>query len=101
MTAPEPPIACTLAPTELTARRGVWMRLADRALREQTEIAEGVSLRYASDDGVEDELRALAVAEAGCCSFARWTVSRAGDDVVLDVTAEGDGVAAVRAMFSP
>jgi hypothetical protein len=32
-------------------------------------------------------------------AFARWEVERVGDVVVLDVRAEGEGLAALRAMF--
>ena len=37
--------------------------------------------------------------ERDCCSFAAWSVRSEGADVTLEVTAEGEGVAAVRALF--
>jgi hypothetical protein len=37
--------------------------------------------------------------ERDCCAFAAWEVSRDGDTLLLDVTAEGEAVPAVQAMF--
>jgi hypothetical protein len=53
---------------------------------------------YATHKGVEAALRELVRPEGECCAFARWEVERVGD-VVLDVRAEGEGRAALRAMF--
>lgn len=95
------PIACSLPPAELTDRRAVWERLSERALRERRPTPSGVQLVFATEEGVEDELRELARLEARCCSFADWTVRRGDEEVVLDVTAQGEGVAAVRALLDP
>lgn len=96
---PNAPVACTLAPTELTDRRAVWEQLSSRALRERRLIAGGMQLVFDAREGVEDELRELARLEARCCSFADWTVRRRDEVVVLDVTAPTESVAAVRALF--
>lgn len=95
----EPPIACSLPPTELDDRRAVWQRLAQRALRQQRPIAGGVRLVFRAEEGAEGQLRELARLEAQCCSFAAWKVQRCDEGLVLDVTARGQGVAAVRAMI--
>ena len=96
---PEPAIACTLRPTELGDRRAAWERLSERALRERQPIPLGVRLVFAGNDEVERELRHLARLEADCCSFADWKVTRRGEGIVLDVTAPGEAVTALRALF--
>jgi hypothetical protein len=93
------PMACTLSPVGLAERRSRWERLGERSLREREEIAGGVRLTYAAAEGVEGELRELARLEAECCAFASWQVSVGEGEVVLEVTADGEGAEAVRAIF--
>lgn len=92
------PIACSLQPTEMTDRRGAWERLCARALRARRSAPDGVELTFAAIEGVELELRELARLEAECCSFAVWDVQPRDGEIVLDVTASGEGVAVVRTM---
>ena len=92
-------VACSLAPGDLAGRRDQWLRLSERALLEKKPIRGGVRLRFRRLDGVEGELRKLAELERDCCSFAAWSVKSEGPDLTLEVTTEGDGVAAVRALF--
>ena len=96
----ELPIACSLEAAELGDRRGIWESLSERALRELRPTTEGVRLVYAASEKVEAQLRELARLEAECCSFADWRVRRSGDELIVDVTAAGDGVTAVQALFS-
>ena len=96
----EETVACTLGPGELSDRRAVWQRLAERALRELRSMPHGVRLVFAASQEVEGQLRELVRLEADCCSFADWRVRRSGDELIVDVTAAGDGVTAVQALFS-
>jgi hypothetical protein len=91
---PEPlPVACTLpAADRLGDRRRLEPALVDRGA-----TADGVRAVYATHKGVEAALRELVRAEAERCGFARWEVEHVGD-VVLDVRAEGEGRAALRAI---
>ena len=98
-TPPEPAPSCSLSHSDLRKRRAAWHRRGERALHATRRTADGARLIYAAQPGVEDELRALARLEAACCSFAAWGVTREGDQVVLEVTAEGAGVAAIHALF--
>src|SRR5438105_2981016 len=92
------PIACSLDRAELDERLHAWARLGDAHLRERREIPGGLSLIYA---GVaEDGVRELARLEGRCCAWASWLVTREDDEVRLEVTAPGDGAAAVRSMFA-
>ncbi|HET7044850.1 MAG TPA: hypothetical protein VFI37_08380 [Gaiellaceae bacterium] len=93
------PIACSLPLVAGTSRRARWERLAARgqATLEQTPAGVRLALRRGPD--LEQELRELTALERECCAFASWKVSAAGDQIVLDVEAVGDDVAAVQAMF--
>ncbi|MGH8925988.1 MAG: hypothetical protein ACREA0_22400 [bacterium] len=98
MTSRRIPVACNLEQSEFGERRKEWLALGEDALLEKRNTETGLRLRFRPS--AEKELVRLAAAERECCGFAEWTVSRADDgDLTLDVTAEGIGVAAVRAMF--
>jgi hypothetical protein len=92
-------IACSLDPAQLTDRRAAWEALAQVALKELRPTVDGVQLVYASSQEAERVLHQLAQLERECCSFAHWRVGQRGDELVLDVTSEGDGVSAVHALF--
>jgi hypothetical protein len=62
--------------------------------------ADGVRIEFTPGEEILDELRRLAELEAECCAFARWLVREDDGVIVLDVRSEGEGAAAVRAMFS-
>jgi hypothetical protein len=95
-----PPVACSLTRAGLAEQVDRWQRLAARALAGHTQTADGVRLSFRAEPGAEQELRALAAVEAGCCSWATWTVRASATEVVLDVRAAGDGVAALHGMFA-
>ncbi len=95
-----PVIACSLPGADLDERRARWKALVDCAFHERVLLPTGVRLSFLPGDGVESELRALAELERECCSFASFRVSTPRNVVTLDVTAEGDGVAAVREIFA-
>jgi hypothetical protein len=85
---------CTLTSDELLARGKRWRALG---AAEVAETANGLRLSFPSQ--AETELRQLAELERDCCAFASWAVTRLGDRAVLDITAEGEAVAAVQKMF--
>lgn len=80
------PIACTLTVPELSERRRRVAALAARSLVSREPLPDGVRLSFAADPATERELRAVAAAEARCCSFLRWGLRRTGTVLVLDVT---------------
>lgn len=94
------PVACTLTSADLAAQRGRWERLADRAMAERTETADGLRLVFRPEPGAEDELRALVAVENECCSWAGWAVEADDGQIVLAVHATGDGIAALHGMFA-
>jgi hypothetical protein len=85
---------CTLTSDELATRGARWRALGAADVADTTN-----GLRLSFPVQVELELRELAALERECCSFARWDVTRDGDRAVLDITAEGEAVAAVQSMF--
>lgn len=97
---PATPVACSLGQGDLVKRQERWRRLCDRALREKERTDDGVRLRFRALAGAQSELEDLAALERDCCSFGAWSVSSEGAELVLSVSAEGDAVAAVRALFA-
>jgi hypothetical protein len=81
---------CTLTPDELAVRGRRWRALGPADV---TTLDNGLRLEFGSH--VEQELAELALLERECCAFANWDA----DGSVLEITAEGDSVAAVQALF--
>jgi hypothetical protein len=89
------PIACTLTPADLAGQARRWQQLMKRALTGRAETPDGVRLSFRPE--AQDELRALAAVEAGCCA---WANEPAAGAVGLDVRAIAEGGAtALRLMF--
>lgn len=98
---PSPPVACSLNATDLSRRAERWRDLAGQADLRLSRTDRGLRLTFAALPGVAGELTQLAALERDCCAFADWSVVRAGDRIVLDVTAlADDAIPAVQAMFA-
>jgi hypothetical protein len=94
------PVACSLTRAGLAAQARRWERLAARAMIRRERTGHGIRASFRPGPGTEDELRALADVETRCCPWATWAVHADGTQLVLDVRAAGDGVAALHAMFT-
>ena len=94
------PVACTLSLAGLAELAGRWARLAARAMTGRAETAHGLRLSFRPGPGVGDELGRLVAVERECCAWADWIVQTRAGQIVLDVRAAGDGVAALHAMFT-
>lgn len=94
------PVACSLTQGDLAGRRERWSRLAERALRLNETTAGGVRLRFRGLPGVAAELDNLVDAERVCCAFAEWSIERASGELILTVSAAGEGAPAVRELFT-
>lgn len=81
---------CTLTPDELAVRGSRWRALGQA---EVTTLPDGLRLQF--EPHAAEELAELAALERECCSFAHWTATGS----TLEITADGDAVAAVQAMF--
>lgn len=98
---PSAPVACSLDQGGLAEREQRWLSLAERAFAGAEGTPDGLWLSFHPMPGVEAELADLARLERDCCAFARWSVRRAGESVVLEVSgASQEAVAAVREMFT-
>lgn len=99
--APSPaPVACTLSQQDLKHRAGRWQALAQRADQQVSRTERGLRLTFSAGPGVVAELDELAGLERDCCAFASWSVTSAGDRLVLDISADDEvAVVAVQAMF--
>lgn len=96
------PAACNLGPDDGLARLRRWQHLADTANPIAVRAGSQLKVRYEPGPGVQEELEALAAAEAECCSFVGWSVTLDGAVPVLLVTGEPDtpdAVAPIAALF--
>jgi hypothetical protein len=95
---PEPVRACSLSGSERIARASWLERLRERSLGVVAN-GDGVSAAFAASDDAEAELRALAAAEARCCPFLTFEVTRQADRLQLTVLGPPDGRPVIDAMF--
>ena len=100
ISAAEVPVACSLSTAGLAEQARRWARLAARAMTGYARTEDGLRLEFRPEPGVEEELRSLVAVEAQCCPWAAWTVLASGTQVVLDVRAAGDGIAALHGMLT-
>jgi hypothetical protein len=80
-----------------------WQALASKAPPRARRTDNRLEVRWHLDADGAIELDLLAAAERECCSFLSWTVTHAGPDSVLTITADpsrpGD-VATIAALFA-
>lgn len=96
------PVACNLGPDDGPARLRRWQQLADTANPIALRDGPNLEVRYEPAPGVQEELEALAAAEAECCSFVSWSVTQDGAAPVLLVAADpdtSDAVTPIAALF--
>ena len=82
------PVACTLGPGALKARReGLLTELLQRAEQIQ-ELSDGYCLRFAASDDVLVRLARAIDAERQCCRFLRFHLTVEPDEgpVVVELT---------------
>jgi hypothetical protein len=82
------PVACTLSEPEVAERRaGLFADLARRR-QETRSLAEGITLRYSSEQGTLALLGEFIQLESQCCPFLRFqlTVEPGGGPIWLELT---------------
>lgn len=98
---PEVPVSCSLGAVDLAERQRRWQALADRALLDVAQVADGLLIRFRRQPPVLTELHELAALERDCCGFARWTVGVTDQAAELRITGDGaDALAEIGRMFS-
>lgn len=58
-----------------------------------------LTIRFSGDDMVRSELTDLVAAERICCGFVAWTLEDLGDEIVLTISGDTDGVDAMAESF--
>jgi hypothetical protein len=83
-----PPIACTLTPDALRARREGLLTELLRGAEQREDLPEGVRLRFRPADDTLARLARAVDAERQCCRFLRFaiTVEPDGGPVYLELT---------------
>lgn len=82
------PIACTLGPAAVKARReGLLTRLVGQAV-EQQDSPEGTRLRFVAAEEILPAIARVVDAERQCCRFLRFqvTVEPDGGPIWLDIS---------------
>ncbi|MDQ2751130.1 MAG: hypothetical protein ABI775_11235 [Pseudonocardiales bacterium] len=84
------PVACTLGLEDGPERMRRWKQLGERATPTARRTGRELEVRFQPGPGVQEELEALAAAEAKCCGFVAWTVMLDDRQPLLRVTAPED-----------
>ncbi|HUP16086.1 MAG TPA: hypothetical protein VM848_08580 [Acidimicrobiia bacterium] len=92
------PIACTLDAGEARERWQQWQSLA-RTVGKVDRVAHGLSLHFTAADDTRSELVRLVGAERQCCGFVDWQLEELGDELVLTISGDPDGVEAMVESF--
>lgn len=58
-----------------------------------------LTIRFSADDVVRSELVDLVAAERICCGFVGWTLEDLGDEIVLTINGDTEGVEAMAESF--
>lgn len=89
---------CTLSNPELIDRRAAWKDV-EPALVDRVRTEEGFRVRFRSDPGVAERLRALVDAEGDCCGWASWELADEEDYAVLQVNGPRERIASLAVAF--
>jgi hypothetical protein len=97
----DPPVACTLSPAALKARRENLLHVLIRRASERRELPDGYRLRFPSEGTLLSEIARMVDAERQCCRFIRFTVTVEPDDgpITLDLTGPAGTREFLAAMF--
>jgi hypothetical protein len=93
-------IACTLDAAGFATQSERWTQIVAHAAIDRVETEDGIRVDFRAEPGVEQVIRELVALESECCSWASWTVEVSDDEIVLQVTSVGDGVAVVHSLLA-
>jgi hypothetical protein len=96
----ELPIACTLTPDGMTARRALIDALAADGLLDRTATDTGLRVRLRDTPQIERRTRELVAAEAECCAFLDFALGRENGDLVLDISGPEDARPVIEMFFA-
>ena len=90
-------IACSLDADQTRLRASDWHALARSVVGVERSDQ---TLTVLFDNAVRDEVSRLVVAEQECCGFATWELAEDGDQIVLTISGDEFGVAALAESLS-
>ena len=95
------PVACTLSPEALKARRDDLLAALLQRSVERTERPDGLRLRFTADAQILADLARTVEAERLCCRFLSFTitVNPDGGPITLDLTGPAGTREFLAAMF--
>jgi hypothetical protein len=93
------PIACSLEGGEARRRWLDWRALLADRLSDEHSAFE-LRVRFRDHEDVRTELNRLVAAERECCGFVEWALDVEEGVLILSVSGEETGVAAIDAAFS-
>jgi hypothetical protein len=95
------PVACTLGPAALQARRENLLNGLLRRAKETRELPNGYSLQFAAESDALSEIARTVDNERQCCRFLRFTVTVEPDDgpITVDLTGPAGTREFLAAMF--
>jgi hypothetical protein len=97
----EPPIACTLTPNGMSARRALIDALAADGLLDRAATDTGLRVRLRDTPEIEQRTRELLAAESECCAFLDFELGREDGDLVLDIAGPADARPVIDMFFAP
>lgn len=82
------PVACTLGPAALKARRENLLNGLIARADERRPLPDGCRLRFSGDGGILDDIARAVEAERQCCRFLRFAIAIEpdGGPITLDLT---------------
>ena len=82
------PVACTLSPAALKARKENLLSMLQHRAEERRELPDGYRLRFAAEGDTLSAIARTVDAERQCCRFLRFTMTVEPDDgpITLDLT---------------
>ncbi len=97
----EPPIACTLTPNGMSARRALIDALAADGLLDRAATDTGLRVRLRDTPEIEQRTREFFAAESECCAFLDFELGREDGDLVLDIAGPADARPVIDMFFAP
>ena len=83
------PVACTLSPAALKARKENLLNALLHRAQERRELPDGYRLRFMAEGDVLLAITRAVDAERQCCRFLRFTVTVEPDDGPISVDLTG------------
>ena len=83
------PIACTLSPDALRARKGGLLADLLRRAEHRELLEEGLRVRFAADDDILATISRIVNAERQCCRFLRFIITVEPDGGAMSLELSG------------